>query len=130
MQLTAQIAAASKAEVTLLHVYERHTTPNRIAWMESQIKLLASKYFSQRDAAVLVVSADNPVSVIINAAKSFDLVILRAVRRRLNIGELAMSDQTTEVAQKLNCSVLVLGEPQHHYDTNKKPGVVVMDKRN
>ena len=129
MQFTSQLTEVSKAEVVLLHVCERRTIPNRIAWMQSQLELLASKYFAEKNASVSVIPADNLVSPILNAAKSSDLVILRAIRRRLNIGELAMSDVTTEVAQKLSCSVLVVAEPQHHYDRSEKPGVVFLDKR-
>ncbi|MBW4512741.1 MAG: cation:proton antiporter [Scytonematopsis contorta HA4267-MV1] len=129
MQFTSQLTEVSKAEVVLLHVCERRTSPNRIAWMRSQLELLASKYFVEKNASVSVIPADNLVNPILNAAKSSDLVILRAIRRRLNIGELAMSDVTTEVAQRLSCSVLVVAEPQYHYDRSAKPGVVFLDKR-
>ncbi|MBD2461097.1 cation:proton antiporter [Oscillatoria sp. FACHB-1407] len=109
----AQILAASNlAEVTLLHVCDRHTTPSRIAWTEEQLNLLTAKYSPHTRTTVLVVPSDNVAATIINTAKSFDLVVLRSIRQRLRIGELAISDLTTEVVQHLTCSVVLLGEPQ------------------
>jgi nucleotide-binding universal stress UspA family protein len=109
------LAVANQAEVTLLHVCDRRTTPNRIAWIESQLSLLVSKVSPDSQSVIKVVPSDNVAATIVNMAEPFDLVVLRSFRRRLSIGELAISDVTTEVVQQLTCSVVLLGEPQRHH---------------
>lgn len=106
------LAASNLAEVTLLHVCDRHTTPSRIAWTENQLNLLASKYSPATRVAVSVIPSDNVANTIVSTAKAFDLAVLQSVRQRLRLGELAISNLTTEVVQHLTCSVVMLGEPQ------------------
>ncbi|MGH8001964.1 MAG: cation:proton antiporter [Brasilonema sp.] len=113
-------ADANQAEVTLLHVCERRTSPARIAWMESQLDLLVSKYFPQSDTSIKVLPSDNVVNAILKASQSCDLVVLRSRRRRLNIGEVAVSDVTTEVVRQIQCSVVLLGEPQGYQESLRK----------
>lgn len=113
-------AQANQAEVTLLHVCARRTSPARIAWMESQLDLLISKYFPQSRTSIKVLPFDHVVNAIIKASKSCDLVVLRSRRRRLNIGEVAISDVTTEVVRQIQCSVILLGEPQSYQDNFSK----------
>ncbi|KAB8331805.1 sodium:proton antiporter [Scytonema tolypothrichoides VB-61278] len=113
-------AEANQAEVTLLHVCARRTSPARISWMESQLDLLVSKDFPQSRTNIKVVPSDNVVNPILKASKSCDLLVLRSRRRRLNIGEVAVSDVTTQVVQQIQCSVVLLGEPQSYQDNLSK----------
>lgn len=119
------LADANQAEVTLLHVCARRTSPARIAWMESQLDLLVSKNFPQSRTSIKVVPSDNVVNAILKASQSCDLVVLRSRRRRLNIGEVAVSDVTTEVVRQIQCSVVLLGEPQNYQENLRKAKALV-----
>lgn len=119
------LANANQAEVTLLHVCDRRTSRARIAWIESQLNLLIERYFTQSPSSIKVMPADNVVSAILNAAKSCDLVVLRSRRRRLSIGQVAVSDVTTDVVRQLQCSIVLLGEPQGYQGSIRKARVTV-----
>ncbi|BAZ27344.1 sodium/hydrogen exchanger [Kalymmatonema gypsitolerans NIES-4073] len=119
------LADANQAEVTLLHVCDRRTSNARIAWMKSQLDLLVSRHFPQSRTTIKVMPADNVVSAILNTAKSCDLVVLRSRRRRLSIGQVAVSDVTTDVVRQLQCSVVLLGEPQAYQGSIRKARVTV-----
>jgi nucleotide-binding universal stress UspA family protein len=119
------LANANQAEVTLLHVCDRRTSRARIAWIESQLNLLIERYFTQSPSSIKVMPADNVVSAILNAAKSCDLVVLRSRRRRVSIGQVAVSDVTTDVVRQLQCSIVLLGEPQGYQGSIRKARVTV-----
>lgn len=119
------LADANQAEVTLLHVCDRRTSNARIAWMKSQLDLVVSRHFPQSLTTIKVMPADNVVSAILDAAKSCDLVVLRSRRRRLRIGQVAVSDVTTDVVRELQCSVVLLGEPQGYQGSIRKSKVIV-----
>lgn len=119
------LADANQAQVTLLHVCSSHTSNARIAWMKSQLDLLVSRHFSQSRTSIKVMPADNVVSAILNAAKSCDLVVLRSRRRRVSIGQVAVSDVTTDVVRQLQCSVVLLGEPQAYQENLRRSRVIV-----
>lgn len=106
------LADANQAQITLLHVCDRRTSSSQAAWTENQLTLLASKWPTQIQPNVRVVRSDNIARAIVEVAQSFDLVVLRSLRRRTSAGGLAISDVTTEVVQQLTCSVVMLGEPQ------------------
>ncbi len=125
VQFVKILANANQAEVTLLHVCDRRISPARISWMKSQLELLVSRYFPQSRTTISVIPADNVVSTIVKASQSSDLVVLRSSRRRLSIGQVAISDVTTEVVQQIRCSVVLLGEPQSYQESLRKPRVIV-----
>jgi nucleotide-binding universal stress UspA family protein len=106
------LADANQAQVTLLHICDRTTPSNKIAWTRSQLNLLASKVVPQLQPDIQVVPEDDVVRTILAFSKSYDLVVLRSQRRRTSAGGLAVSDLTTLIAQQLTCSVVLLGEPQ------------------
>lgn len=105
------LAAANQAKVTLLHVCDRATTISRRAWLESQLAILAAQGASQTNLEIQVIPHEDIVNTILNAARSSDLIILRSKRRR-TAGGLAISDITTQLVQQVNCSLVMLGEPQ------------------
>ncbi|MUH00431.1 sodium:proton antiporter [Scytonema sp. UIC 10036] len=127
VQFVKILANANQAEVTLLHVCDRRTSAARISWMKSQLELLVSRYFPQSPTNIQVIPADNVVSTIVRASQSTDLVVLRSRRRRLSIGQVAVSDVTTEVVQQIRCSVVLLGEPQGYQESVRKPRVIVQN---
>lgn len=105
------LAQANQAQVTLLHVSDRRTTPTQRAWDESQLALLAAKVVPQNNFVIQVLPQEDVARAILNAAKSCDLVILRSKRQR-TAGGLAISDVTTQLVHQLTCSLVMLGEPQ------------------
>lgn len=109
------LAAENQAEVTLLHVCDRHSSRSRIAWIQSQLSLLVAKFSPHNKSEIRIVSADDIAGAILEAAKDYDLVVLRSLRRRVSVGELAISDVTTRIIQQIQSSVVMLGEPQRHH---------------
>lgn len=114
------LAEANGAKVKVLNVCDRRTPSNRIAWIESQLSVLVSKWIDSNKVEVEIKCiADGDVSkVILKAAESVDLVVLRSQPRRSAAG-LAISDVTTELLEKLRCSVVMLG------DTNRQVPPIV-----
>ncbi|MBD1832376.1 cation:proton antiporter [Cyanobacteria bacterium FACHB-472] len=106
------LAEANQAHVTLLNVCNSRTTPAKIAWNQSQLSLLVSKWApGSNNINVEIIKNDNVAQGILNASRSVDLIVLRSLRRR-TAGGLEISDVTTQLVQQLNCSVVLLGEPQ------------------
>ncbi|MER3590417.1 MAG: hypothetical protein C4322_24155, partial [Mastigocladus sp. ERB_26_1] len=57
------------------------------------------------------------------ATRLYDLVVLPFVRNRTSPGGLAISDVTTHLARQLNCSIVMLGEPQRTQSVTVLAGV-------
>lgn len=109
------LAAANQAEVTLLHVCDRHATPERLAQLEDQLRELAHEVSPDSQFSIIITPTDHVAAAIVQASQQFDLVVLRSLRRRLGIGELAISSVTTEAVKHLKSSVVILGEPHRHH---------------
>ncbi len=103
-------ADTNQAKVTLLHVCGRRTTREQIAQFELEMAEVLAKAGPQVQARIKTIVYDDVAQVIIRAGRSFDLVVLRSMRRR-TAGGLAVSDVTTEVIKKLTCSIVLFGEP-------------------
>lgn len=110
VQFAELFANTHQAEVTLLHVCDRRTSPEQIAQFESQISNILSKVAPSLESTIKTIAHDDVARVILKAAQSFDMVILRSVRRR-TAGGLAVSDVTTQVVKELTCSMVLFGEP-------------------
>jgi Kef-type K+ transport system membrane component KefB/nucleotide-binding universal stress UspA family protein len=106
------LANANDAQITLLHVCDRTTPPNKIAWTKSQLNLLASKAMPQQQPDIQIEPSDDVVRTILAVSQGYDLVVLRSQPHRTNAGGLAVSDLTTVLAPQLTCSIVLLGEPQ------------------
>lgn len=110
VQFAELFARTHQAEVTLLHVCDRRTPLEQIAQFESQISNILSKVAPSLESTIKTIAHDDVARVILKAAQSFDIVILRSVRRR-TAGGLAVSDVTTQVVKELTCSMVLFGEP-------------------
>ncbi|MDX2100833.1 MAG: cation:proton antiporter [Leptolyngbyaceae cyanobacterium bins.59] len=106
------LAENTQGQVTLLHVVDRHTSSSRLAWIKSQLSLLVSRLEFTTPLTIEVVAHDSIAHTILNFAKDVDLVVMRSVRYRNSGGGLNLSDVTTEVVRHINCSIVLLGEPQ------------------
>jgi nucleotide-binding universal stress UspA family protein len=118
IQFAANLAQANQATLTLLHVSEPYSLAERERWLKSQFEWLAAQVSSvQPDVVpqVEIICAKDIVGTILNYAQSADLVVLRASRQRnanANIGELNLGSLTPVLIRQLQCSVIMLGEPQ------------------
>lgn len=107
------LADINQAQVTLLHVCDPRTPESRIAWTKSQLEVMVSRLVPHNPAIeIQIVPQDNVTDVILKAAQSHDLVVLRSLRRRVGADGLAIGEVTTPLVQQLSCSVVLLGEPQ------------------
>jgi Kef-type K+ transport system membrane component KefB len=109
IRFAAQIATANQAEVTLLHLSDRVTSPGKSGWMQSQLSLMASKLATGVAVHVDVQPSDDLIRSIVQVSKQHDLLILRSMPRRTSAG-LAVSDITAQIAQQVGCSLIMLGE--------------------
>jgi nucleotide-binding universal stress UspA family protein len=107
------LAGANQAKLTLLHVCERRTSPSQMAWIESQLSLMVSKWAppGKAEIQIHVKPHADVAKAILNASDSADLVVLRSLPRLTSAGT-EIGDFTTQLVQQLTCSVVMLGEPQ------------------
>lgn len=108
------LAEANHAKVTVLHVCDRQLAGSR-RQLETQLATILEKCSPGSKATIRIVAGDDVAKVILRMSRAFDLVVLRSLRRRLGIGELAISTVTTEIVKQIQCSFVVLGEPQRHH---------------
>ncbi|MBE9125823.1 MULTISPECIES: cation:proton antiporter [unclassified Coleofasciculus] len=104
------VADTNQGQITLLHVCDRRTPPEQIAQFKTELLNILSQAGLQVKTKIKAVAHDDVARVILKAAQSFDLVILRSVRRR-TAGGLTVSDVTTQVIQEITCSMVLFGEP-------------------
>lgn len=113
LQFAQILAQRNQAQITLLHVCEIRTPQSKIAWTNSQLKLMVSKLTPQNPTVeIQTLPAHDVISAIVETAKSYDLVVLQSQRRRLGADGLAIGEVMTPLVQQLTCSVVLLGEPQ------------------
>jgi nucleotide-binding universal stress UspA family protein len=93
-----------------LHVCDRATSREQIKQFETDLAGILSNSSPQVPTRIKTVAHDNAAKVILRAAQSFDMVVLRSLRRR-TAGGLAVSNVTTAVIKRLTCSVVLFGEP-------------------
>ena len=121
------LAEANQAQVTLLNVCDRHTSPSKIAWMQLQIGLLVAKLGLANPPEIEIMPHESVVQAILMAARLYDLVVLRSLPQRTSAGGLAISDVTTQLIGQLTCSIVMLGEPnsskQHFFDIDPVVGL-------
>ncbi|MEC4985009.1 MAG: cation:proton antiporter [Oscillatoria sp. PMC 1068.18] len=110
MRFAQLFADANQAEITLLHVCDRRTSPNQIADFEAELSKIIAQANLPVNAEIKTIPHDNVAGVIVKASQSYDLAIVRS-RRRRTAGGLAVSDVTTQVLQQATCSIVLFGEP-------------------
>lgn len=103
-------ANTNQARLTLLHVCDRQTSPAAIAAFEAELGAANAAIPSQATVELYTRTSDDIAQTILKAARGYDMVVLRSVRRRTAAG-LAVSDVTTQVIESLQCSIVLLGEP-------------------
>lgn len=112
LRFASLLAAANGAHIILLHVCDRNTTPGRLAWLQSQLSLLVDKLALQNHPEIRIKPHFDVTQAILEVAKNCDLVVIRSTRRRTSAGGLAIADTTTQLIKAIDCSLVMLGEPQ------------------
>ncbi|WP_204102195.1 MULTISPECIES: cation:proton antiporter [Spirulina sp. CCY15215] len=103
-------ANSNQGHITFLHICDRQTPQEQIDLFSSQLSEFLEKSEPKVYFTIQTSRNDNVAELILTTSRSFDLVVLRSIRRR-TAGGLAVSDTTTYVMSKLNCSLVVIGEP-------------------
>lgn len=103
-------ADTNQASLTLLHVCAPNTPQEQITAFEQELEQVLENAQLKATSEIQTIVHEDAASVILKAARSFELVILRSTRRR-TAGGLAVSDVTTQVVKKLTCSLVLFGEP-------------------
>ncbi len=111
LQFAHSITTATKGQITILHVCGRTTSRSKIAWIKSQMSLLVAK-LPTIAAVIQIVPDDDIVRAIATAARSSDLLILRSPQRLISAGGLALNSLTAQIAPQIQCSIVLLGEPE------------------
>ncbi|MGF1567528.1 MAG: cation:proton antiporter [Nodosilinea sp.] len=97
------------ASVTLLHVCDRHSTPEQIQAFEAELtKAMADG--PQIAWTLCTLCNNDPADAILETAQGHDMIVLRSMRRR-TAGGLAVSDVTHKVIAEATCSLVLFGEP-------------------
>ena len=103
-------ADTHQASVTYLHVCDPRTSKEQIQAFEQEIKQVLVQGNIDVRYRIKTIPHEKTAEVILRASRSFDLVVLRSLRRR-TAGGLMVSDVTTEVINSLTCSLVLFGEP-------------------
>ncbi|NJK28352.1 MAG: universal stress protein, partial [Coleofasciculaceae cyanobacterium SM2_3_26] len=110
VQFAQLFADANQATVLLLHVGDRQTSKETIDAFETEFAAYMNQSRLTVDWTIQTICQDDIAEAIVKAARSFDMVVLRSVRRRTVAG-LAVSDVTTQVLSEITCSAVLFGEP-------------------
>lgn len=111
LQFAHSIATSTNGQITILHVCGRTTSPSKIAWIKSQLSLLVSK-LPTLTVEIQIVPDDDIVRTIATAARSSDLLVLRSPQWLISAGGLAVNSLTAQIAPQIQCSIILLGEPE------------------
>ncbi|MGL5804301.1 MAG: cation:proton antiporter [Xenococcaceae cyanobacterium] len=102
---------ANRAKIVLFHLSATRTPPEQVTQFKSQLAKIAPQNSLQANMTIESIATDDVARAIVAKAESFDLVVLRSARYR-TAGGLAVSEVTTQVIKELNCSLVLLGEPE------------------
>lgn len=106
----AQLFADTHAgEVTVLYVCNRYIHPHQVEQIERELTAYITQIAGLVSIQINIMHHENTAKAILYQAQSHDLVMLRSVRRR-TIAGLAVSDVTTEVLSKIECSLVLFGD--------------------
>ena len=103
-------AETNQSQVTLLRICDRQISQEAIDSFESELSTILAQIKPQIEVTIRTIRDDDIAGTIVRIAYSFDLVVLRSMRRR-TAGGLAVSDVTTQVLSELTCSMVLFGEP-------------------
>lgn len=103
-------ADAHHASVTLVHVCDRRTPKSNITKFKKDLEAIVAHDNLKTVDRIKTIAHDDVTQTLLRLGESFDLVILRSMRRR-TAGGLMVSDVTTKLIRELTCSIVLFGEP-------------------
>ncbi|GAB4235428.1 MAG: cation:proton antiporter [Stanieria sp.] len=103
-------AEENQSAITLFHVSDRKTTKEELKSFKAQLKSMVEYLQPKIDMTIKTTRNNDVARAIIERAQTYDMVILRSVRRRTVAG-LAVSDVSESVMNDLKCSLVLFGEP-------------------
>jgi len=103
------LAAVNQAQITLLHVFPRRSSPAQIEQFQGNLSSFMATNHAAVAIATKVVTDDNVAVAILREAKSCDLIVLHTIRHRTAAG-LEVSNITSQVIQEVACSFVLFGE--------------------
>ncbi len=107
------LSEVNQAQVTLLHVCDSRVSESKMAWTRAQLEIIVSQFAPQNPLIeIQILRQDNVTQAILATATSYDLVVLRSLRRRVGADGLAIGEVTAPLVKQLTCSVVMLGETQ------------------
>jgi nucleotide-binding universal stress UspA family protein len=109
-QFTQRLAETNGAMITLLHVCPFLTPGGQVRDFKTELAEFLTQSQANINYPVKVVCHDDPAKVLIRAANTFDLIVLRSFRRR-SVGGVALSEITDQILREINCSFVLFGEP-------------------
>jgi Kef-type K+ transport system membrane component KefB/nucleotide-binding universal stress UspA family protein len=111
IRLAQVLADTNQATVILFHVSNPQSSPVQAAKFSEWLSEIATSHNSKVGTITQTVQSSDIVAAVLQAAETVDLVMLHTVRYR-TAGGLTVSEVTTQIVQSLNCSLILLGEPQ------------------
>ncbi len=103
-------AEANQAQVTVLYFFDPQTSQQSVESFQQDLIQVVSQPHATIQPEVICVAQADVAAGIIERARSFDMVVLRSIRRR-TAGGLAVSNITTQVLSRVSCSMVLFGEP-------------------
>lgn len=114
IRFAALLAQATQAEMTLLHVANPRVPAQRLSWVQARLEALADRTHLPTLPKTRIQQAEDVAGTIAQVSQAYDLVVLRTPRRRHNgFGELTLGSMTMPIVQKIDCAIVMLGEPQY-----------------
>ncbi|WP_353930105.1 cation:proton antiporter [Okeanomitos corallinicola TIOX110] len=107
------LADANQSQITVINICDRRTSSDEVTARRSHISSLVSQLVIPNPPDIQIITHENPIQAILQAARLYDLVILPSMRHLTTPGGLAISDVADELFRQLTCSIIILGEPQH-----------------
>ncbi|MEM8809353.1 MAG: cation:proton antiporter [Cyanobacteria bacterium P01_G01_bin.38] len=105
-----RLAEITESEVTLLHILSRSLLDDPASWVQSQMKQLIIQAKFATPVQSQIVRDDDVGTAILQASEAFDLVVLHTQQHRVAAEGFGFSSITSQVAQQMRCSAIVLGE--------------------
>ncbi|MBD2104281.1 cation:proton antiporter [Leptolyngbya sp. FACHB-261] len=105
------LADANQATVVLFHVSNPQMSTAQSSEFSARLSAIAANRELKIRTTIETVHSSDIAGAVLQAAEDVDLVMLHTVRYR-TAGGLAVSEVTTHIVQSLNCSLILLGEPQ------------------
>ena len=106
------LGAVNQGTVVLLHVCVPWTPAEQIQAFETSLHQWLEQQDPTAKVQILTLKGEDVGSIVLNQVQSFDLVVLRSLRRS-TAGGFAVSTVTTQVMDGFDGSIVLFGEPYH-----------------